>query len=420
MSAMNLVKTYTGLLTVALLLLVAAPGSRAAVSVEASVDTSAVLIGDIITYTVLVTSDAGDSVAAPPAGINLYSFTVRDYQRIDPHEIEGGAVQRGARYRIAAYRPGTYVIPPLPLAYRLSTGQTGELVTQPLTIEIRSMGIGEGDTLRDIHDPIVIPLTVQTWVWVVAGSLAAGLLGLVLYLYWRKKRDEAAKGEDGEPVVVDELAEFDKIPAAALIAEGRIPELYTLVSETLRRYIGRRYRIDAMEMTQYELTEAFAESHVSDADADLHLTFLARCDLVKFAKFVPPEDEITSLVDRARDLVRQTQMAPDEQDDVIEVDARSPGQEQPTDQQQETLAAAQEKLPVAGRDTIPERIPTDTVPERPVPETLPEIPDDVAARAAEAAEASETSSEREQDSKSRNDEADTDQDDRNNRKEADT
>ena len=325
MSATTLVKRLTGLLTTALLLTMAASQSEAAVSVEADVDTSAVLIGDVITYRITVTHGREDTVETPPAGINLFSFTVRDYQRLHPREREDGTIVSGAVYRIAAYRPGTYVIPPMPLSYRLAGGQTGELVTQPLTIEVRSLGVGEEDTLRDIHGPMVVPLQVRTWVWVVVASLAAVVLGVLLYLLWRSKRRRADEEGSSEPIVVDEIAEFDKIPAAALIAEGRIGELYTLVSEAIRRYVGRRFRLDAMEMTHDELTLAFSDGHVSEAESGVILTFLARCELVKFAKFVPGEEEVSSLIERAKDVVRQTQIASEQEDEVIEVDARAGG-----------------------------------------------------------------------------------------------
>ena len=38
---------------------------------------------------------------------------------------------------------------------------------------------------------------------------------------------------------------------------------------------------------------------------------------MKFAKFVPGEEEVTSLVERAKDVVRQTQMSSEPDEDVI-------------------------------------------------------------------------------------------------------
>jgi len=288
---------------------IAAGRAEAAVEVQASVDTSAAYVGDLITYQVRVTYDEGDSVQSIPHGINLYSFRVRDYHPIERQRTKEGRWQEGGTYRIAAYRPGTYVIPPIPVEYRTASGRTGELVTQPLTIEIKSLGVGEGDTLRDIKPPVRVPVKVQRWVWVTLAVLAGGVLVAVLGALWMRRWALRAEEPPYEAEVVDEIAEFDHISAQDLFARGEIKALYVLVSEAMRRYIGRRYRVSAMELTHEELEATFADAHISEDEAALLLDFLARCDLVKFARFVPPDEEVLSLIERAKEVVRRTQFA---------------------------------------------------------------------------------------------------------------
>jgi hypothetical protein len=110
--------------------------------------------------------------------------------------------------------------------------------------------------------------------------------------------------------VVDEIAELDAIPAEELISAGEIKILYTLVSDVVRRYIARRYRINALELTLAELALLFGYARVPQAQSNALHSFLARCDLVKFARFVPPENEINVLIPEAKKLVGQARTTP--------------------------------------------------------------------------------------------------------------
>ena len=286
--------------------LLAAP-ARAAVHVEARVDTSAVYVGDLITYRMEITYDDGDTVWNAPHGINLYSFRVHDYAPLERHRTPDGRWQLGDEYKITAYRPGTYVIPPVPIEYRTAAGRSGELVTQPLVIRIKSLGVGEGDTLRDIKPPVDVPTQVQPWVWIALSGVAAALLLAAAAVLWAWRRAQSADAPPPVSEVVDEIAEFDRIPADELIAGGDIHGLYALVSEAVRRYAGRRYCLDAMELTHQELAAAMEEGNIRASESELILTFLARCDLVKFALFIPPEEEVSRLIAHAKDVVRRTQ-----------------------------------------------------------------------------------------------------------------
>jgi hypothetical protein len=291
----------------AILLGTAVSPSEAAVSVRASVDSSSALVGDVLTYRVLITHDEGDSITSPPAGINLHSFVNRDYRRIQSHKLPDGRWQEGAVYRIAAFKPGTYIIPPLPVAWKDRAGVIREAITNPLTIEIKSLGVAKTDSLRGIKSAAIVPPVVETWVWVLFGSFAVIATGLIIILVWMQKRARERQEGPPVPVVIDEIAELDKIPVDQLLAEGRLKELYILVSDAMRRYIGRRYGIDAMEMTHDELSFAYANLSVDREEAALVLSFLSRCDFVKFAKFVPPDEENTTLIERAKDIVHHTQ-----------------------------------------------------------------------------------------------------------------
>lgn len=163
----------------------------------------------------------------------------------------------------------------------------------------------EQDTLRGIKGPKSIPSRMPIWALVLGALLLAGAITAVLVMRLRNRRLSEAHPAPVS-VVIDEVAEFDRIPSGELIESGDIKRLYTVVSDALRGYITRRYGVSAMELTIGELAAELRVNAVSAADGDRLCSFLERCDLVKFAKFTPPDVEVATLVERAKDLVRCT------------------------------------------------------------------------------------------------------------------
>jgi hypothetical protein len=319
-------------LALAVLLSALSGAAFARVEVSASIDTTSGYVGDPIGYEFLVHYGEGDSVVVPPQGINLAAFRILDYVPVIVASDDVGNRVTGGSYRLTAFRPGTYVIPPLPIRYFTADGSSGELVTPALSVEIISMGVTLTDSLRDIKPPVSIPLSLRRWVRIVLIVVGSLVVGLVALLIWLRRRVPDGEKAATEYIVVDELAEFDKIPARELIESGNITALYVEVSERMRSYISRRYGIAALEMTHAELVVAFDDQYIDQGETALIMIFLARCDLVKFAKFMPEESEIESLVERAKDVVRRTQM------DTIPLAAESPTVFTPTDIQTEDVS----------------------------------------------------------------------------------
>jgi hypothetical protein len=112
-----------------------------------------------------------------------------------------------------------------------------------------------------------------------------------------------------EPHLVPEeaaLKELERIEALGLVESGMIKDYYTLVSETVRRYLERRFEVLAMESpTSYTLS-ALSETDVAAEGIDAIRDVLEEGDLVKFAKLTPAGEAVASLLMRAREIVRLT------------------------------------------------------------------------------------------------------------------
>ena len=98
-------------------------------------------------------------------------------------------------------------------------------------------------------------------------------------------------GEEYRKKVEQAIKELDEIKQQKLWQQGRSKEYYTLITETLRRYIVDRFDINAMEMTSGEILDIIRKQHEADSVYENLKQILNLSDFVKFAKMNPLPDE---------------------------------------------------------------------------------------------------------------------------------
>jgi hypothetical protein len=156
--------------------------------------------------------------------------------------------------------------------------------------------------IRDIKPPIVIPNGWE-WLWFTLGALA--VLGALFFAWWlwQKKRSQI-------PVVPPVPAHIRAKQALAKALEiiSQPKEFCILVSDTVRLYMEERFDFRAPERTTEEfLRELSATNLLTDAQKESLGGFLESCDLVKFAKYEPGENELRELHSSAVRLVEETE-----------------------------------------------------------------------------------------------------------------
>ncbi|MFH1312391.1 MAG: hypothetical protein ABIJ00_04110 [Candidatus Eisenbacteria bacterium] len=332
-----------------LVLLLVPGGLRAAgeepLSVEAGVERKIVAVGD--TFNLHLDLDWEDGVDVKPLAIGdrLGGFVVRDVR-------EGVASKVGDRFTrrisllLTVFELGPQTVPPVAVVYLAPDGETLKAETSPVEIEVASILPDDAAEIRDIKDPIAVPrrwkdliLSYALLVGLAAGTAVSVLLSVkrkheieaALRTVWVRitgplvklflaflnllgllRRKEVALDLDievSEPHLVPEeaaLKELKRIEVLDLIERGMIKDHYTLVSETVRRYLERKFEVLAMESpTSYTLS-ALSEIAVAQEGVDAIRDVLEEGDLVKFAKLTPAREAVASLLTRAREVVRLT------------------------------------------------------------------------------------------------------------------
>ncbi len=155
--------------------------------------------------------------------------------------------------------------------------------------------------IRDIKPPLVV-FDGWYWFWLVAALLA--VLGAVfLVWYWRQRRK--ASRPLPPPIPAHVRARRKLKDALALISQ---PKPFVIaVSDAVRAYLEERFNFRAPERTTEEFLRELSASHLlAPAQKESLGRFLASCDLVKFARYEPGENELTQLHASALRLVEET------------------------------------------------------------------------------------------------------------------
>jgi hypothetical protein len=109
------------------------------------------------------------------------------------------------------------------------------------------------------------------------------------------------------PAHIIAYEQLEALQQKNLIGQGRIKEYFIEISDIVRHYLENRFRFHAPQMSTEEfLANVRNSAALIQTHKDLLKDFLASCDLVKFAKYTPREEEINSVYLAARNFIDQT------------------------------------------------------------------------------------------------------------------
>ncbi|MFQ5636825.1 MAG: hypothetical protein ACE5IR_02380 [bacterium] len=282
------------------------------ISIDSNVDKSTIRIGDLIKYSIMVTRTPDIQVAMPGLAANLGAFEIRDYEVFAPELKDSVTVDR-VEYIISTFDVGEFEIPSLTFLYTLEGDTTTHaLKTRVIKIVVESLKPSEAGDIRDIKAPLGLPRNYRKIIlW---GSILFAFLVLLSILFYIWRRRKAGKGllpqkvEPPQPAHEIAFEELQTLQNSSLLADGKFKEFYVRVSEIIRQYIEGRYFIIALELTTFELIENLRASGIEPEYEHRIHEFLKICDLVKFAKYHPTDQESVEILDRAFDIVEQTKL----------------------------------------------------------------------------------------------------------------
>lgn len=262
--------------------------------IDVAIDSAAILIGEQTTLHLTVTSDYGRSVQIViPNDTLMAGVEVLNLSKPDSTVIENNRLLIKQDILITSFDSSLYLLPPLKVIDGTDTVYSNQVALKVTPIPVNADKPEEFNDIKEIWKP---PFVLADYYPIIYGVLfALFLICVVGYIIQRIRSKKSLipfkKEEPKLPPYEQAIKELDEIKQQKLWQQGRNKEYYTLITDTLRKYIVDRFGVNAMEMTSGEILDILKEEEgVKTVYANLK-QILQLSDYVKFAKMQPLPDE---------------------------------------------------------------------------------------------------------------------------------
>ena len=267
--------------------------SYANISVYGKLEPSKIVMGDQTTLKFELAQDKDDKVSCPmfndtlTAGVELVEAL-----KPDTVDLGDGRIQVNLNYLITAFDSGFYFIP----AYKFVSAYDSAS-SKPLGLMVDTVDTEADADINPIKDIMSAPFLWSEffyWVGIVLAILA--FIALVVYLlmkYVFKKEVKIIpqKEEPKIPAHIIALQKLEQIKSEKSWQSGDIKLFYTQVTDVIREYMDNQFSINAMELTTDEILSLAKKNPEFEQVRQILRDMLELSDLVKFAKFIPMEDD---------------------------------------------------------------------------------------------------------------------------------
>jgi len=164
------------------------------------------------------------------------------------------------------------------------------------------------EDIKDIKGPIYFPADYFLLTVILAVITVVILVFMIRFFLKRKKgKGSEAFSEPLKPAHQIAYEALEALKAKNLPQLEKVKQYYSELSDIARHYLENRFTVRAPEMTTEEFLYSLRESNdLTGAHKNLLKQFLNHCDLVKFAKYGPTQDEIEDSFASAKNLVDET------------------------------------------------------------------------------------------------------------------
>lgn len=266
-------------------------------------------VGDPVVISIEVLAAKGDDVAVPTQALEPFEvLDTRSTTEPQPDDVTKHVFE----LELLALSPGEHQLGPIKVRMTTQAGELHSLETDTVTVEVASLIANEPNPeFMAETQPVSVEQDDYTLAWI-AGALLAMILGGLLtwlFLRWWRRRDrpEAPPLPATPPweIALRELRDLQRV-RENMVGSGVTDQWVDSVSDVLRRYLGERFGFDGLESTTDEISHKLHRTALVGIEPTEAVSFLADCDLVKFAKAPLAGEASEELITEAFRLVEVT------------------------------------------------------------------------------------------------------------------
>ncbi|MCA9696254.1 MAG: hypothetical protein KC431_01930 [Myxococcales bacterium] len=273
-------------------------------------------IGDLMDLEVIVAYPADHDVNLPH-GIDLSPLEIVGDVEVGEVESTGEGLRQRFIIHLQYFDVGEAAVPSFPVTWIDPGEQVHTYHVQPHAFVVESLLANESDPQVQAEDP---PISLEypnvrlamIIVSVAAGLVLAALAGLILLRVLR--REKPAPVVPKIPAHVVALQRLGALAAQreAMLEAGAFQEFYLRLTEIAKAYLGERFDFEALDRTTEEIQDLLRSGAVrlDPLRTDEVLTFLQDCDLVKFARLSPRDEETLEALDVVRGMIERSRVRP--------------------------------------------------------------------------------------------------------------
>ena len=279
--------------------------------IDVAIDSAAILIGEQTVLHLTVTADQDRPVQVViPNDTLMAGVEVLNLSKPDSTMIENNRMVIKQDVLITSFDSSLYLLPPLKVIDGTDTVYSNQVALKVSTLPVNVENPEEFFDIKQVWKP---PFVLADYYPIIIGILLVLLLAALAWYIWKRMRERKSlipfkKEEPKLPPHEQAIKELDAIKQQKLWQQGRSKEYYTLITETLRRYMVDRFGINAMEMTSDEILALIKQTTEAQSVYDNLRQILSLADFVKFAKMNPLPDENDLSLMNAYLFVNQTKV----------------------------------------------------------------------------------------------------------------
>lgn len=279
------------------------------ISLKATLEPNEILIGQQSTYKLELIQPATEKVSWPQFSDTLAAnVQILEKLKTDTLEISDGRISITSEYLVSSYDSGFYYVPEF-----LFETATEKVTSNPVGLTVNTVQVNEQtDDINAEKDIMSAPFSwIELARWSGIGLAAVLIITIIVLLLMRFvfNKKVTILPETPEvvlPAHVVALQKLEQIKTEKIWQQGQIKQFYTDITDVIREYLSGAYCINAMEMTTDEIVALVKKNKDLDEIRLVLKDMLELSDLVKFAKFVPLENENEKAVLDAFMIVEKT------------------------------------------------------------------------------------------------------------------
>ena len=210
---------------------------------------------------------------------------------LDTLAIKNGMKELQVKLLLTSFDSGYYK---LPLMVAL-TPQGDTIYLDSPFLDVTNTPVDTANfVMHPVKGQMKYPVTLEEVLPWAALAIALAVLGYLIYRYIKRRKEQGGlfgKPEPQDPPHIVALRELDRIRGEQLWQNGKEKLFYTGVTDALREYIEARFGVGAMEKTTSEIMADLSDKKIEPRHYKELEELFKTADLVKFAKYVPGNEE---------------------------------------------------------------------------------------------------------------------------------